>query len=84
MVVEVDTLSVGGGDDASVGVDDGTALTSVVESLVESVDVVATCARTGLTMANPIASATMIALAPTNVTTLVFIIKLIRLIMRLN
>jgi hypothetical protein len=53
-VVEVETLSMGGVDDASVGVDEASC---DVATALESVDVAATWARTGLTMANPMMSA---------------------------
>jgi hypothetical protein len=73
-VVEVDVLSTGGVDDASVGVEEAiTSLGGVVVGA-DSVDVAATCARTGLTMANPIASTTTRALTPANVMMFVFIV----------
>jgi len=56
-------------DDASVGVDEPTMLVGDVEAASGSVDVATTWAKTGLTKANPIANATMIALVPTNVMT---------------
>src|SRR2546428_12822993 len=46
-VGESDVSSTGGVDEATVSVDDG-------DAVLESLDVAATCARTGLTMANPI------------------------------
>src|SRR5262249_32865649 len=76
-VVELDVLSTGGVDEASVGVDEAIESVGSVEVEVESVEVAATCARTGLTTANPIRSATTRALAPTNVMMFVFIIRLL-------
>ena len=73
-VVEVDTLSMTGVDDAPAGVEEAIVSTGdVVEAAAESVDVAATCAKAGLTMASPAASAKKIALAPTNVMMLAFI-----------
>ena len=54
MVVEVDTLAMGGVDDASVGVDEAIIYAGDVDAAADVVDVAATCASTGLTMANPI------------------------------
>jgi hypothetical protein len=54
----------------------GAVTATGVDEATESLDVAATCARTGLTMANPITSATTSALAATNVVMLVFIIFL--------
>ena len=66
---DVETSPVGGVDVAVVSTAD--------VDVPESVDVAATCARTGLTMANPITSATMRAVAPTNVMMLVFTFRLL-------
>jgi hypothetical protein len=70
---DVDTFSTGGLDDASVGVDGAIASIGDVDVAVEPVEVAATCARTGLTMVNPITSATTSALVPANTMMLVFI-----------
>ena len=71
--------AVGGVDEAATlaVVDDvaaGAVTATVVDDVIKSLDVLATCARTGLTIANPIASATMSAMAPTNAMTLAFIL----------
>src|SRR5262245_42924487 len=70
---ELDVFSTGGVDEASVGIYEATTLTGGVEVGEDSVDVAATWARTGLTMANPTTSAMTSALAPANVTMFVFI-----------
>src|SRR5215831_6025671 len=75
--VEVAVFSAGCVEDASVGVEAAIVSTGDVDAAVESVEVAATCARTGLTMANPIASTTRSALAPAKVMVLVLIIILI-------
>jgi hypothetical protein len=79
---EVETFSIGAVDDASVGVDEAIVSTGDVDAAVESVDVVATWARTGLTMTNPIMSVRRTAKTPRNPMMLVFInlIKRIRLV----
>ena len=68
---------VGGVDEAAtlsvVDVAAGAAAATEVDDAASVVDVAATCASTGLTMAKPTASTTTIALAPTNVMMLVFI-----------
>jgi len=68
---------VGGVDEAAtlsvVDVAAGAAGATEVDEAAAVVDVAATCARTGLTMANPIARVTMSAMAPANVMMLVLI-----------
>jgi hypothetical protein len=72
---------VGGVEDAATlgvvnvaaGVDEAIVSTGDVDAEVDSVDEVATWARTGRTIANPITSVTRTAAAPTNVMMFVFI-----------
>jgi hypothetical protein len=56
--------STGGVEVGADSVDVATVSTVDVDAVLELVDVAATCARTGLTMANPTTSAMTIALAP--------------------
>jgi len=68
----------GGVDEATtvsvVDVAAGAVAATEVDEAAAVVDVASTCARTGLTTANPITSVTTTAKAPTNVMMLVFII----------
>jgi len=68
---------VGGVDEAAtlsaVDVAAGAAAATEVDDAASVVDVAATCARAGLTMANPIRSARTSTLAPTNTMVLFFI-----------
>src|SRR5215831_7870459 len=71
-VVEVDPFSTTGVDEASGGLDEVTVSTAGVVGAAESVDVAATCARTGLTTTNPMTIARVTAQVPTNVLMLDF------------
>ena len=75
--VEVETFSTTGVDEAAEGVDEATVSPGGVAGAVESVDVAATCASTGLTTANPNASAMTSTPAPANMMLLLVFILII-------
>jgi hypothetical protein len=64
-------------DAALVGVDEAIVSTGDVDAALASVDVVATCANTGLTMANQITSARTTALIPIHMMLAIFITVII-------